>query len=60
EVAVGGGDATLYMYGPNGDRLFETVKPVLEATDFMRGARVTIRYGTPKEGTPEKVLSIAP
>jgi hypothetical protein len=60
EVAVGGGDATLYMYGPNGDRLFEAVKPVLESSDFMRGAKVTIRYGAPKDGTPEKVVGIAP
>jgi hypothetical protein len=60
EVAVGGGDATLYMYGPNGDRLFETVKPVLESSDFMRGAEVRIRYGAPKDGTREKVVRIAP
>jgi len=46
EVATDGSDGTLYMYGPDADRLFETVKPVLEGCHFMRGARVTLRYGS--------------
>jgi len=33
------------MYGPDADRLFETVQPLLEACAFMRGARITLRYG---------------
>ena len=50
EVAADGSDGTLYMYGPNADRLFATVKPVLEACSFMRGARATLRYGPPQDG----------
>jgi hypothetical protein len=38
EVAPGTGDARLYMYGADADRLFEAVKPVLESSSFMRGA----------------------
>ena len=40
EVATDGSDGTLYMYGPDADALFAAVRPGLEATDFMRGARV--------------------
>lgn len=50
EVAADGSDGTLYMYGPNADALFAAVRPTLEATDFMQGARVLIRYGSPAEG----------
>jgi hypothetical protein len=50
EVATDGSDGTLYLYGPDADALFSTVKPILEATDFMRGARATLRYGPAAEG----------
>jgi hypothetical protein len=45
EIAVDGSDATLYMYGPDADRLFAVVKPILESAAFMRGAKVVLRYG---------------
>jgi hypothetical protein len=60
EVATDGSDGYLYMYGPNADRLFEIVRPVLESSDFMRGAEVRIRYGPPADGVKERVISIAP
>jgi hypothetical protein len=47
EVATDGSDGFLYMYGPDADRLFEIIRPVLEACSFMRGARITLRYGPP-------------
>lgn len=53
EVAADGSDGSLYMYGPNGDTLFATVKPVLESCSFMRGARVRVRYGTAGTGVLE-------
>lgn len=54
EVATDGShEATLYMYGPDADRLFEVVRPILEATPFMRGASVIKRYGPPADGTRE-------
>ena len=40
------GDATLYMYGANADRLFAAIKPVLEGASFMNGAKVVLRYGS--------------
>ena len=53
EVAADGSDGTLYMYGPDADALFATVRRTLLATDFMRGARVTLRYGPPGDGVRE-------
>lgn len=53
EVATDGSEGILYMYGPDADALFAVVRPALEATDFMRGARVRLRYGPPKDGVRE-------
>ena len=53
EVAADGSEGTLYMYGPNADILFAKVCPVLEAVDFMSGARVCLRYGPPEDGVQE-------
>ena len=52
-VAQDGSDAYLYMYGPDADRLFETIRPVLEASDFMNGASVKLQYGPPEDGVKE-------
>jgi len=54
EVAVDGGDGYLYMYGLDADALFAAVRPVLEATPFMNGARATIRYGPPGDGVTQR------
>jgi hypothetical protein len=56
EVATDGSDGTLYMYGPDADRLFEAVKPVLEGCSFMRNARITLRYGSPGADQRQLVL----
>lgn len=53
EIAANGSDGYLYMYGPDANRLFEVVKPILEATTFTRGASVKLRYGPPEEGVSE-------
>ena len=58
DIAADGSDGTLFMYGPNADRLFAAVQPVLEATDFMQGARVTLRYGPPEDGVRETVRTL--
>lgn len=60
EVATDGSDASLYMYGPNADKLFEAVRPVLESSSFMRGAVVRKRYGPPEDGVRESIITIAP
>jgi hypothetical protein len=60
EIAVDGSDGSLWMYGPNADRLFQVVEPLLRASPFMRGARVKLRYGPPVDGVLEKEVTIAP
>jgi len=59
EVAVDGSDGTLYMYGPDTDKLFAAVRPVLEACSFMKGAAVKLRYGPPADGVREHTVQLA-
>ncbi len=59
EVAVDGSEAILYMYGPDADRLFSVVKPILEAASFMTGAVARLRYGPPEEGVLEIEVKLA-
>ena len=58
EIAVDGSDGHLYMYGPNADKLFEIVLPILETTEFMDGAIVRVRYGPPADGVQEREIRI--
>ncbi len=50
EVATDGSDGSLYMYGPDGDKLFAAVRPILERTPFMKGATAILRYGPAEDG----------
>jgi hypothetical protein len=58
EVATDGSDGQIYMYGPDADKLFQVVKPILEATSFMRDAKVKKRYGPPEPGVKESIVVI--
>ena len=58
EIALDGSDGFLYMYGPDADKLFDVVKPELEATSFTRGASVKLCYHNPGEQGPEKEVTI--
>jgi len=60
EVAVDGSDGILYMYGPDADRLFRTIEPILKTTSFMSGAEVTVRYGPAANGVMERKITIGP
>jgi len=53
---IGGGEFTIYCYGPNGDRLFAAIEPVLRASALAKGARVVIRYGKPGSKQVERLL----
>jgi hypothetical protein len=41
----GAGTCTLYMYGPDADRLFAAVEPDLRASSLTRGGHAVKRYG---------------
>ena len=56
EVATDGSDGVLYMYGPDADRLFAVVRPILESVQFMNNASVRVRYGRPNESPREETI----
>jgi hypothetical protein len=49
----GQGECTLFMYGPDADRLFEAIREPLLASALSRGGHAIKRYGPPKDGVPE-------
>jgi hypothetical protein len=44
---IGGGELVLYMYGPDAERLFVAVAPVLRRSALTRGGIASIRPGPP-------------
>jgi hypothetical protein len=44
----GNGQGALFMYGPNADRLFDVVYPLLSAWELLRGGHAIKRYGMPE------------
>ena len=53
----GDGTCTIYCYGPNADRLWEAVAPVLETEHFPQGSVAIKRYGPP--GAREENVDLA-
>ena len=58
EIAADGKDGYLYMYGPNADTVFATIKPILDSVEFMKGAKAILRYGPPEDGVREVEIDI--
>jgi hypothetical protein len=46
----------LFLYGPDADKLFAGVEPVLRNYPLCQGAKVVLRYGGP--GAPERVVEL--
>jgi hypothetical protein len=46
EIAMEGTDGSIYMYGPSAEKIFIAVKPILQETDFMRGAIASLSFGS--------------
>jgi hypothetical protein len=51
-------DGMLYMYGPDAEALFAVVRPILSSAACLRNVRVTVRFGPPEDGTPERMESL--
>lgn len=60
EINVAGTDGTLYMYGPNADAIFEAIKPILFDVDWLKEAKVRLRYGPPEDGVKERRIKLQP
>jgi hypothetical protein len=58
EVATDGSDGFLYLYGPDADRLFKVISPILESCDFMKGATAKLRYGPPGAEVRERSIVV--
>src|SRR5688500_17334169 len=43
----GGGECVVYMYGPDADRLFSAVQPILKDWQALLGGHAVKRYGPP-------------
>lgn len=51
----GGGECTLYMYGPDADRLYNSVVAILQGSRLSRGGHVIKRYGDPQDSGAREV-----
>ncbi|WP_298903604.1 hypothetical protein [uncultured Psychroserpens sp.] len=58
EMAIDYSDGSLYMYGPNAELLFNGIKPILETTTFLNGAKAKLRFGPPEDGIKEIIVDI--
>lgn len=56
EIALDGRDTLLYMYGPDADKLFAVIEPVLLMWEPLSEARVLLRYGPPGIDTRQKTV----
>lgn len=45
----GDGRCVLYMYGPNADRLFDVIEPILRENPLTQGGFAIKRYGEAKD-----------
>jgi hypothetical protein len=43
----GGGECILFMYGPDADKLFSAIQPILKDWQALVGGYATKRYGPP-------------
>ena len=45
EIAVDGSHGVLYLYGPDADVLFATIKPIVLSAPCLKNPRAILRYG---------------
>jgi hypothetical protein len=55
EIAVDGSEVVLYAYGPNADRLYAAMEPVIKGIPPARGSYVIKRYGDADDANAKEV-----
>lgn len=60
ELAADGSSGSLYLYGPDADRLLAVARPVLLQHPFLHGARLRLRYGPPGPDVRRLELILSP
>jgi hypothetical protein len=51
----GGGECTLFMYGPDADALFSAIEAPLRASPLVRGGHAILRYGSASDPDAREV-----
>ena len=49
-------ETILFLYGTDSERMFSLISPVLNAYPLCKGAKVTLRAGSP--GSPEREITV--
>lgn len=58
EIAVDGRDNLFYMYGPDANKIYEAIEPILLSWDVLSQAQVLLRYGPPGIDTRQKMITL--
>jgi len=58
EIAVDGRDNLFYLYGPDADKLYAAIEPVVLSWEMLSEARVLLRYGPPHIDTRQKTIML--
>jgi hypothetical protein len=58
DVSADGSDGYYYLYGPDAEAIYRVISPVLAASTFMRGAKVTMWFGPRKWRTPKRIIHL--
>lgn len=45
EIAIDGKDGTIYIYGPDARALYDSIRPVIEASPITRGGMAFLYFG---------------
>jgi len=53
-----GSEGRFFIYGPDAEAIFRVIHPVLTSSLLMRGATVTLRYGSRGWRTPKRVIKL--
>ncbi|HEV2521576.1 MAG TPA: hypothetical protein VGT24_04270 [Candidatus Acidoferrales bacterium] len=53
-----GSEGRYFIFGPDAEEIFRVIHPVFTASPLMRGATVTLHYGSPGWRTPKKVIKL--
>jgi len=53
---IGEGECTLFMFGPDADKLFAAIEAPVRASRMAKGGTIVKRYGGPDDSNVREVL----
>jgi hypothetical protein len=57
-IPADGSEGRYFVNGPDAEAIYQVIAPVLAASPLMRGATVTLHYGSRRWGTPKRVIKL--